>query len=135
MPRIRRELNPQSWKLTLDPEAFAQKWNERTWWHADGGQGPLTADELRSGPSMTPQEFVDWTVEWWEHELRDQTELNCIEFGWLPLFVTGFVAVILSDEAGLTGWIAVPIGIAVAAALAWPYRWLRKRGYLAFGDD
>ncbi|MEO5574652.1 MAG: hypothetical protein ABIR67_14510 [Gaiellaceae bacterium] len=49
--------------------------------------------------------------------------------------MTGFVALVLSDEAGVPWWLGVPAGVAAAALLGWPYRWVRHRGYLAFGDD
>ena len=135
VPRRRRELPPQSWKLTLESEAFAKDWNERWWWHKDARQAELTVDELNAGPFLTPREYLDWSVDWWAHELHEQTRLNCIEFGCLPIFVTGFVAYFLAANGVVPWWLAVPAGAAAAALLGRPYRWLRHHGYLAYGDD
>ena len=115
--------------------AFAKDWNERWWWHKDARQAELTVDELNAGPFLTPREYLDWSVDWWAHELHEQTRLNCIEFGCLPIFVTGFVAYFLAANGVVPWWLAVPAGAAAAALLGRPYRWLRHHGYLAYGDD
>jgi hypothetical protein len=133
-PSLRPSLPEQSWELPLEPEEFVEAWNRKTWLHGEGN-GPLTLEEVRRGPFLSAQEFVDWHLDWSVWQLRQQTELNCVEIGCLPVFVTGIVTVILADTTGVPWWLGLLAGAAVVAVLALPYRRLRHRGYIGFGDD
>ena len=132
VPRLRAELPPRSFELSCEAKRFVKQWNEQDWLH-DGDHGPLTVDGLRIGPTMTPQEFVEWNVERWAWQLEQQVGLNCWDILFVPLFFVGIAAGVLNG-IGLPEWLALAVGVVLLVPFMWWWARIRRRGYMAFGD-
>jgi hypothetical protein len=126
-------LFPETWKTGNVAESFAAEWNERDW-HHDERLGPVTPDELRAAGRMTPQEFVDWSVDVWAVELDSELSLGCLDVVVLPLFFVVLAGGGLSS-AGLNEWLAFALAIVALAPFMVVWRWVRRRGYISWGDD
>jgi hypothetical protein len=82
---------------------------------------------------MTPQGFIDRSVERWVQALRDETALNYVDFVFFPVFVWGFIQITLTNETGwLHWWQALPISISGAVLITVGWLWLRRKLYVVW---
>jgi hypothetical protein len=83
---------------------------------------------------MTPDIFIDYSIEQWAQALREKVSLNWLDFIAVPAFVCLFTQMPLTNEAGLHWWQALPISIPSAALTTIGWHWARRKGYADWED-
>jgi hypothetical protein len=132
VPVLRRELPAGSWTFPFPPQKFVEEWNDSTWLHTHE-HPKLRLEDVAAGPFLTGPEFVDWQLDVWARELDREVSLNCCDIGCIPFFF------VLPLSAGLEKLLPVWAAVAVAVLAVVPFmlgwRWVRRRGYVTYGDD